>query len=718
MLRNINLSLIFISIYMQYAFCLSNPYIIYTIEEFEIPAQNIANLHNQTIPQISNFEPLETQIIFKESMPENELIQYLETFNHNCSDLTNETDCVVDQQCYWEENGICTEVSKYLFIIGDETIINPLSISNICGNNQFSDDIYNLNFTTGRLIVNNIQDADNQINKIISYNTNMVSGTWKNKLLLIADDQYNPSNPNSVTEINHTLNTSNIFLTLQDELLIQTLYGAEFSDQSELTNNIINSINSGIGIINYIGHGTDQSLAHELILKMDRDINLINTNNKPPIWVIGTCSFGKYIDNICMAEELMKKDDAAIAIISTTDGIPASTNNTYLNSFYNKISEYINGNNYRLGDVFKKAKLDFQNNECTPYKFQLFGDPALPLKIHQKAEDMIIPPNNILVGNSNVINVNNEYNGNSYIRITAPNIITSIGNNQYEKPGSILFESGIFNDYINYYTPIDALYNTVKLYVMNEDNSIINNNFIQVENNISLELDINENILSDNQGPEITIHYDNIPLTNNSTISLPYNLRIFFTDNLPINLSGYNFHFLKLWIDNNYSDSIILNDYPFTALSDTSGYINISLDENLFFNNQHIINIEGWDILNNYNSSTINVNISDNKNNRIFNIFNFPNPFKDKTFFTFQMHDPEPISIKIDILSKNGTKLITFKDNNFNSLNYHVLPNEGWNGTDIYNQKLNNGTYFYHLTITDSHGNVLHNKLHNVTILK
>ncbi len=717
MLRNINLSLAFISIYLQSAFCLSDPYIIYTIEEFEIPAQNIANLHKQTIPQISNFKPLETQIIFKESMPENQLIEYLETFDNNCSDLATEPDCIINQQCYWDEDGICTEEPKYLFIIGDETIINPLSISNICGNNQFSDDIYNLNFATGRLIVNNIQDANNQVNNIISYNTNAISGIWKNKLLLIADDQYNPSNPNSITEINHTLNTSNIFLKLQNKLLIQTLYGTEFTNQSELTSNIINSINSGVGIINYIGHGTDQSLAHELILKMDRDINLINTNNKPPIWVIGTCSFGKYIDNICMAEELMKKDDAAIAIISTTDGIPASTNNIYLNSFYDKISDHINKGNYRLGDAFKQAKSEFQNNECTPYKFQLFGDPALPLRMYQEVEDIITVPNNILAGDSNFININNGYNGNSYIRITAPNIITSIGNIQYEKPGSILFESGLFDDYINYYTPIDALYNSVNLFVMNEDNSAINNNFIQIANNIPLELNINEDLLSDNQGPEITVHYNNIPLINNSTMSPPYNLKIFFKDNLPINLSGYNFHFLKLWIDDNYSDSIILNDYPFTALSDTSGYINVSLDENLFFNNQHAINIEGWDILNNNNFLTLNINISDNKNNRIFNIFNFPNPFKDKTFFTFQMHDPEPISIKIDILSKNGTKLITFKNNSFNSSNYHVLPNEGWNGTDRHNQKLSNGTYFYHLTITDNHGNVLHNELHNITVL-
>ena len=408
MLRKLNLSLTFFYFLMGIAYTTSIPYIIYTVEDFQIPAQNMSVLHSQTIPQISNFESLETEIIYKEDTPEDSFIQYLSTFDNSCYNSNNETDCLINQSCIWDDSNTCIETSKYLLIIGDETLINSIPVP-MCGDNQFSDDVYNTNFTIGRLVVNNLQEATNQVQKIINYTTDSMHGSWKNELLLIADDQNNPSNPNSITEINHTLNTSDIYLTLENKLLIRTLYGEEFPDQVELTENIINIINSGVGIINYIGHGTDQSLAHELILKMDRDINLINTNNKPPIWVIGTCSFGKYINNICMAEELMKKEDAAIAIISTTDGIPASGNNTYLSNFYNRVEKYIDGENYRLGDIFKKAKLQDQNNQCTPYKFQLFGDPALPLLLFQERLDLAEAPEEILIGSSNFIEINDEY---------------------------------------------------------------------------------------------------------------------------------------------------------------------------------------------------------------------------------------------------------------------------------------------------------------------
>ena len=131
----------------------------------------------------------------------------------------------------------------------------------------------------------------------------------------------------------------------------------------------------------------------------------------------------------------------------------------------------------------------------------------------------------------------------------------------------------------------------------------------------------------------------------------------------------------------------------------------------------HTINVEGWDILNNYSISSIDVNINNLDEKLIFNIFNFPNPFKNKTFFTFQMLYPEPINVNIDILSKTGVKIISFEETINTSLDYHVLPSDGWNGKNHYNETLNNGTYFYHLHITNNHGNILHSKIHNISII-
>ena len=62
-------------------------------------------------------------------------------------------------------------------------------------------------------------------------------------------------------------------------MLIKILYGEEFNQQAEFTENIINTINSGIGIINYIGHGDPETWSAENIIDKNRDINLINISD-------------------------------------------------------------------------------------------------------------------------------------------------------------------------------------------------------------------------------------------------------------------------------------------------------------------------------------------------------------------------------------------------------------------------------------------------------
>ena len=81
MLRNYQLLLLCLNI--SAILGINKPYIIYTTEEFSFPAEQIAELHNEIIPQISNLPELDTEIIYKEYMSENNFTEYLNTFNYN-----------------------------------------------------------------------------------------------------------------------------------------------------------------------------------------------------------------------------------------------------------------------------------------------------------------------------------------------------------------------------------------------------------------------------------------------------------------------------------------------------------------------------------------------------------------------------------------------------------------------------------------------------------
>ena len=47
-----------------------------------------------------------------------------------------------------------------------------------------------------------------------------------------------------------------------------------------------------------------------------------------------------------------------------------------------------------------------------------------------------------------------------------------------------------------------------------------------------------------------------------------------------------------------------------------------------------------------------------------------------------------------------------------------MIPNNGWDGKNKYNQKLKNGTYFYLLEVTNKQNELLHSKIHKFSIIK
>ncbi len=83
---------------------------------------------------------------------------------------------------------------------------------------------------------------------------------------------------------------------------------------------LIDYINQGVSLINYIGHGSETTLGSEKIIDMERDLNHIcntetpcNNLNKHAIWVVGTCSFGKYDESDeIMSEKLLFNNSGAI----------------------------------------------------------------------------------------------------------------------------------------------------------------------------------------------------------------------------------------------------------------------------------------------------------------------------------------------------------------------------------------------------------------------
>ena len=258
--------------------------------------------------------------------------------------------------------------------------------------------------------------------------------------------------------------------------------------------------------------------------------------------------------------------------------------------------------------------------------------------------------------------------------------------------------------------------NFLKSYIYNESSNYISS--IQYLDSIPVLIADNSDFGNDNEGPEIKMYFNNNELFNHGLIYSPYSFNIQIKDNLPINLSGLNFHDIRLWIDENQSNSLVLNNYFISdENSDTSGYINILLPDSLFNNNSHTINIEAWDIINNQSVLSLLVNNNEILEN-VYNVYNFPNPFSDKTYFTFNLKNAQQIFVSLKIYNKNGTEIISFNEFINEIKNFHAFPSNGWDGTNKKNNKLNNGTYFYNLKIKNINEQLLFDDIKTVTIIK
>tara|TARA_Y100001970_G_scaffold291764_1_gene430224 strand:+ start:5010 stop:7217 length:2208 start_codon:yes stop_codon:yes gene_type:complete len=728
-------------------------YLIYTTKDFENSANLMSDFHEIEMGQWS----LNTEIIFKED---------LEEINQTIEQYISENTNLI-----------------YLLIIGDETIIEPKYYFSTPTDDLFAYDIISNypipKLKIGRLIASNNNEAEQQINKIRDYTiAYSESEMWKNKLLLLADDQHQSGN--SIREEKyHTVLSNKIYNELSNLIPTIPIYGIDYprqqtSDwylQPELTENLIEIINSGVGMINYIGHGTHEILSTEDLISLNRDLDLIQTNNKPPIWIVGTCSFGDYINKDSMAEALMLSEDAAIAVIATTNGISPESNWHYLKNFFNThLKNHIeNSSNQveltRLGDVFYDAKIsalttalsnEYPNNVYGGYRFNIFGDPAMPLQISQESNE-IVDIDTLFIGEPNILTVNSENLNNPSLQTNIqildedkninhtfnyevngehynPSIIDSclqfphlfnytvnpetndssicFDNINYSIPGVSLYENSFIHT-SNFYIPLEIdINNHLKAFINNKE-------LIQCISDIPIQISSNLNAIDDIDGPNIEVYFNNEELTNNTVIFTPYTFKIEITDNLPLNLSGLNYHSIRLWIDNNQSNSIILNDFfNYDNNSDTSGKILYTINDSLLDNKKHTLNIEAWDIINNQSIISYDVNNMFNINNNVFNIYTIPNPFSEKTFFTFSIKNPQPIYIKIDIFNKNGQKINTLNLFEEDSKSFHAVPDNGWDGKDRFNRNLKNGTYFYELKIQNINKETILKKINNLTIIK
>lgn len=239
----------------------------------------------------------------------------------------------------------------------------------------------------GRLTVRTGKEAEMVVSKIINYELGYITDGWNTHTIIIADNQDSSGNFSFYAD-----RIANEYIPSNYEIN-KIYFGITHLMVEDARAEIVNQINRGSLLVNYIGHGSVQGLAAELLFQ-NSTITQLNNQARLPIVATMSCLTGYFhhpisvsTNNTALSEILVNTPDkGAIAVWSST-GLGVASGQDYLNRGLHTaiLSDKIR----RLGAATTAAKYYLFSNTIY-YRdlldtYTLFGDPATLINTNMKA---------------------------------------------------------------------------------------------------------------------------------------------------------------------------------------------------------------------------------------------------------------------------------------------------------------------------------------------
>jgi hypothetical protein len=202
----------------------------------------------------------------------------------------------------------------------------------------------------------------------------------------------------------------------------------------------------------------------------------------------------------------------------------------------------------------------------------------------------------------------------------------------------------------------------------------------------------------DNSGPSIRLFMNDTNFVSGGVTNQNPDLLAYVSDSSGINTVGNGIgHDLTATLDHDSQNLKILNDYYVTDLNTfKSGVITypfFGLSDGL-----HTVNVKVWDVYNNSTDASIEFLVVSSAELAVQHLFNYPNPFIDKTTFSFEYNQPNTdLTVQIDIYSLNGQKMKTLRVPLYsNGFRANTIE---WDGSDDNGMKISTGMYVYNVKV-------------------
>jgi hypothetical protein len=611
-----------------------------------------------------------------------------------------------------------------------------------------------MDLAVGRMIVSDLKQAREMVEKVIEYHDIKSYGRWRNNFTLISDDvdkSWEGIIQQGLDDLGNTISQEkpsvNVIKIHTDSYLQEASSGGQRYPKAK--SDILEAFDYGSLVFNYFGHGNEDVLANERIFEKNDSQNLTN-RYKYPLFVTVTCEFTRF-DNpyrpTAGEYTYWNPKGGAISLVTTTRRIGVTTGQN-INEF---LASYLYG--YNSDDEITIAEaLRLSKNDYSSQTLMVFyvGDPALVLAI-PKPSIILTKINNVDVANSNFVfnalstvtlsgevrDVNgstllSNYNGDIAVQIFDKNINrttlandNTTANNQLIKMNFTTLGETIFRGNasvtngkfeFSFVVPRDISIplgnGRISFYAKSLQPNLVN----QSGHNIDIQIGgINENAPVDNIGPTVRLYMNDETfisggITNENPIFLAS-----LEDENGINTASGIGHDIVAILDGDESNPYILNDYYETELDDyTKGKVRYPF-RNLA-KGLHTITFRAWDVYNNPVTAEIQFIVTGDETVTLSNVLNYPNPLVNYTQFWFTHNRPfEALDVQVQIMTVTGKIVKTI--NQVVSTEGFLSREISWDGKDDFGDKIGKGVYIYKLTVKSNLTNKKTEKFEKLVIL-
>jgi hypothetical protein len=219
---------------------------------------------------------------------------------------------------------------------------------------------------TGRLPVRTAQEAATVVSKIVEYE----QSSGMSEALLVAD-KVEPE------DFDFESASLGIKALLPGDLLVSEIFRGQFASDGEVRSEILERLNHGALIANYIGHGSTEVWRGDIF--SSDDAQALTNGSALPFVMSMTCLNGLFQDlyTESLAESLLKAEQGGAIAVWASSGMTQPEPQTVMNRELVRL--LFNGEGLTLGEAAALAKASVNDQEVRR-TWILFGDPTTRLK--------------------------------------------------------------------------------------------------------------------------------------------------------------------------------------------------------------------------------------------------------------------------------------------------------------------------------------------------